>query len=201
VFVAGKYSNNVFKITPTGEILEIIGNEGDGAGNPLGFPSDLVVDRPGNVFVAGQNSDNVFKITPTDEIAEIVDARGNGTGNRLDFTSASGSILPSAEDLYGYVFNDPVNGVDLLGFSRCRKGPPNFSEEIGRWTVGVLTEVTAGAIEAGAVLLAVSGSVPGKVLAGPVALLGAGLGAIGGDLMPGVDAPIIDDGDPCECTP
>ena len=74
VFVAGYVSDNVFKITPSGTITEIIDAMGDGAGNTLDFPRGVAVDGAGNAFVIGESTDNVFKITPDGAITQIIDA-------------------------------------------------------------------------------------------------------------------------------
>ena len=66
MYVAGFDSDNVFQITPAGDITQIIGPDGDGMGNILDFgffASAPVVDGNGNVYVAGRSSDNVFQIT------------------------------------------------------------------------------------------------------------------------------------------
>ena len=57
---------------------EIIDATGDGAGNPLGFPSGIAVDGAGNVYVTGQFSDNAFQVTPSGGITEIIDSTGDG---------------------------------------------------------------------------------------------------------------------------
>jgi hypothetical protein len=61
VYVAGAYSDNVFKITPGGTITPIIDSTGDGT-NRLNYPSAVAFDSADNVYVAGADSNNVFKI-------------------------------------------------------------------------------------------------------------------------------------------
>ena len=61
VYVTGWSSHNAFKITPDGEITEIINITGDGT-NRLTYPPDIAVDSDGNVYVTGRGSNNVFKI-------------------------------------------------------------------------------------------------------------------------------------------
>ena len=48
VYVAGRYSHNVVKITPAGAISEIIDSTGDGGGNVLDEPFDVAVGSGGN---------------------------------------------------------------------------------------------------------------------------------------------------------
>jgi len=62
VFVTGANSNNVFKITPSGTITEIINATGDRGGNTLSSAHAVATDSSGNVFVSGKDSRNVFKI-------------------------------------------------------------------------------------------------------------------------------------------
>jgi len=50
VYVAGKESDNVFKITPAGLITEIIDAAGDGT-SPFSFAQGIAVDGAGNVYV------------------------------------------------------------------------------------------------------------------------------------------------------
>lgn len=64
-YVSGATSNNVFKISRDGTIKQLISETGDGAGNTLEFPSDMVVDSRGNVFVLSE-SKIVFRIQNDD---------------------------------------------------------------------------------------------------------------------------------------
>ena len=97
LFVSGQFSDNVFKITPSGNISEIIDANGDGNGNTLDGPRGVAVDSTGNVYVAGGGSDNVFKITPGGTITEIIDSTGDGTN---DLDSPAGLTV----DLIGRVY-------------------------------------------------------------------------------------------------
>ncbi len=119
VYVAGKGSDNVFRIAAPGTcstdgipctITEIIDATGDGAGNPLNDPQCVVADASGNVFVTGETSDNVFKIEAPGtcstggapcSITEIIDATGDGGGHLLDLpigvaTDGAGNVYVAA---------------------------------------------------------------------------------------------------------
>ncbi|MCP4640145.1 MAG: hypothetical protein GY851_06925, partial [bacterium] len=85
VFVAATGSDNVFKITPSGDITQIIDSTGDGAGHGLEAPRWIAVDAADNVYVTGYASNNVFKISPSGDITQIIDAIGDGAGNVLDY--------------------------------------------------------------------------------------------------------------------
>lgn len=84
IYVAGYFSDNVFKITPWGTITQLIDASGDGLGNPLDGAAGVAVDAAGNVYVAGSESDNVFQITPSGSITEIIDITGDKAGHGLD---------------------------------------------------------------------------------------------------------------------
>lgn len=83
-YVAGYFSDNVFKLTPFGTITQIIGPAGDGLGNPLDGAAGVAVDGAGNVFVSGAMSHNVFRITPDGAISEVIDQSGDKAGNGLE---------------------------------------------------------------------------------------------------------------------
>ena len=63
VYIAGSFSDNVFRITPGGEITQIIDSSGDGQGNGLHRPEAVAVDNSGYVYVGGRGV--VFKIGVT----------------------------------------------------------------------------------------------------------------------------------------
>lgn len=82
VYVSGHFSDNVLKITPAGDVTEIIGASGDGA-NDLREPTDVAVDGSGNVYVLGDSSRNVFRVSPTGDIVQIIDPHADGAGDPL----------------------------------------------------------------------------------------------------------------------
>jgi len=119
VFVTGQVSNNVFRITPTGTITQIIDSTGDGGGNTLSAPIDVATDSSGNVFVAaGGFSQSVFKIefdSDGDGIADLLDNcptifnpnqrdhDGDGIGNACDpFTRLGWNLSRILNDWFGW---------------------------------------------------------------------------------------------------
>lgn len=102
LYVAGSTSHNVFRVTdpglPAQTVTEIIDFTGDGSGNMLLGPHNLVVDGAGNLYVAGSSSDNVFRITPAGAITRIADGTGDGLGNPLD--APEDLALDGAGNLY-----------------------------------------------------------------------------------------------------
>lgn len=83
VYVVGKSSHNVFRIDGAGVPVEIADFTGDGMGNALVAPIDVVADASGNVFVAGELSDNVLQIDSGGQISEIIGILGDGLGHFL----------------------------------------------------------------------------------------------------------------------
>lgn len=63
VYVAGTYSDNVFRITPGGTITEIMDSTGDGIGNELNFPSGIAIDSEDNIYITSLSGSNVFQIS------------------------------------------------------------------------------------------------------------------------------------------
>jgi hypothetical protein len=63
VYVAGAASNNVFRISPTGSIEQVLDGRGDGAGNGFGVPGPIAIDSDGEVFVIGRLTRNIFRIS------------------------------------------------------------------------------------------------------------------------------------------
>ncbi len=100
VFITAWASDNVFKITPTGIITQIIDSDGDSNGNILEEPTDIVTDTVGNVFVVGSGSQNVFKITPAGSITQIMDNNGDGSGDGSNIYPPGTIATDSADDLF-----------------------------------------------------------------------------------------------------
>jgi cysteine-rich repeat protein len=114
-------SDNVFRISPSGTIVEIIGAGGDGLGHVLDGPFAIAVGANGNVYVTGSNSNNAFRITPPfpgGTITQIIDASGGvaveGTG-----TAPLQVPLGIAVDAAGNVF---VSGATSDNVFRVEPG-------------------------------------------------------------------------------
>ncbi len=113
VYTAGH--NRIWKITPTGDKLILMGGEGDGAGNPLTNTRGIAIDAAGNLYVSAWSSDNAFKMTPGGVITEILDESGDGAGNNLDCAASiavdsSGNVYVSGYNSYN-VFKITPDGV------------------------------------------------------------------------------------------
>ena len=86
VYVAGRDSNNVLRVAPSGQVTEIMDSLGDGAGNLLDVPTGVAVDSLGNVYVCSALNDRVFRIEDpggNNLITTILDGAGDGLGNQL----------------------------------------------------------------------------------------------------------------------
>ncbi len=129
VFITAWSSDNVFKITPTGNITQIIDSNGDGNGNTLEEPTDIVTGTNGNVFVVGSGSGNIFKITPTGAITQIMDNSGDGSGDDNKLYPPGTIATDSANDLF------VTAGTAVFKISL----PPEPANEHASFSAGVLT--------------------------------------------------------------
>ncbi len=104
VYVAGRGSDNAFKITPDGTVVEIIDASGDGppAIHDLVSPWAVAVDAKRNVYLTGGLSNNAFRIAPSGAITEIIDNTGDGThllnGPRGIAVDASRNVYVAGKD-------------------------------------------------------------------------------------------------------
>lgn len=104
VYVVGRTSLNVFEITPSGAITEILdseGNFGSPNGSRLGFPQDVITDpNTGDVYVSHHDWDyfrnGVFRITPSGVITHVLDIGSWPFG----FRAADPLAVDSASNLY-----------------------------------------------------------------------------------------------------
>jgi len=92
VFVIGRISDNVFKISTPGTcstggtpctITEIIDSTGDGS-NILDRPFEIAIDSSGNVFVPGDISHNAFKISEVTTIEVDIDIKPGSDPNSIN---------------------------------------------------------------------------------------------------------------------
>ena len=112
VYVTGTSSDNAFRITPGGEIIEILDAGGDGAGNGFSTPDahSVAVDAEGTAYVSGYSSDNVFRVPldggkggggggeePAIEVTRILDSTGNGVADLVD---PDGIAVAASGDVY-----------------------------------------------------------------------------------------------------
>ncbi len=86
VYVAASTWDQVFKVTPDGNVTLILDSTGDGT-HELLAPSAVAVDAIGALYVAGADSDNVFRLSAGGVLSQIIDASGDGVSG-LDHPGA-----------------------------------------------------------------------------------------------------------------
>jgi len=80
----GSGMEEVFGVSPSGEVSVVLGFFGDGQGNWVGAPLGVDTDPFGNLHVASYASDRVFRKTSTGHVDMIMNASGDGQGNTLE---------------------------------------------------------------------------------------------------------------------
>jgi len=83
VYVAAFLSNNVFRITPSGTVEEVLDSSGAGSPDSLLGVIDVAIDSADNLYASGWLSDRVIKRTPAGVITEVLGPEGDGNGNAL----------------------------------------------------------------------------------------------------------------------
>jgi hypothetical protein len=74
LFVAGKGSDNVLRLSPTGEAVVLIDGAHDPAGDGFAGPIALSVDSLGRLFVACETSATVHRVDPDGTITQLAGA-------------------------------------------------------------------------------------------------------------------------------
>lgn len=107
LYVADSQGANVRKVTPQGAVSTVVSStyaDGDAAHAKLYLPSDLAMDRDGNVYVTDTGNNRVRKVTPEGIVTTLA---GNGLSSSADGTGLDAG-LPSprgmAVDSQGNVF-------------------------------------------------------------------------------------------------
>jgi hypothetical protein len=99
VYVAGFYSDNVFKVEPGGGVSLVL-DASSVPGAPLSYPDSLAVDSAGTLYVGA--SSYVFQVTPGGEASVILDESILGTGNVGDL------VVDEFDNLYVAYWTGPV---------------------------------------------------------------------------------------------
>ncbi len=132
VFVVSNFNNSVLRITPEGDIDEIIDSTGDRLGNTLDEPYGLAADSQGNVYVSGNVSQNVFKIAvptacevngPFCVISEIIDEAGDRNGNALG--NPTEVAIDTDDDVY-VLGTGSNNAFRIMAPGKCKTSGPIF---------------------------------------------------------------------------
>lgn len=122
VYIAGRTSNNIFRINRAGEISIVLDESGDGQGLEFKTPRQMEVDLDGNVFVlaTGAITDRIFKIsnndtTPLSREFEVAISEEQSNGIPLDAMISygdSGSNEIGGGNRAQYIF--ALGGDDIL---------------------------------------------------------------------------------------
>jgi sugar lactone lactonase YvrE len=112
IFVADSGGRTIRRVTPAGIVTTLAGRTGefgsnDGVGSAALFrlPTDVAVDRDGNVFVADQGDFTIRKVTPAGVVTTFAGLTGasgseDGTGAAARFESPGGLAFDSAGNLF-----------------------------------------------------------------------------------------------------
>ncbi|NVJ48694.1 MAG: T9SS type A sorting domain-containing protein, partial [Cytophagia bacterium] len=110
LYVAGRHTNKIRKITPNGDVTTLAGSgeigSTDGNGTSVSFsaPTGIAVDASGNLYVTDTNNDLIRKITPNGDVTTIAGSgeRGSddGNGRSASFNIPWGIALDASGNLY-----------------------------------------------------------------------------------------------------
>ena len=82
LYVAGRDSDNVFRVTGAGVVSQVLARAGAG-GHALDGPVALALNAAGDLFVASAENDNVFRVPAKGTATRVASSVGDGT-NALD---------------------------------------------------------------------------------------------------------------------
>ena len=151
LYVAGRDSDNVFRVTATGTVSQVLAPAGVG-GNALDGPVALALNAAGDLFVASAENDNVFRVPATGAATRVVSATGDGL-NALDrptalAVDASGMLYVAGGDSHNVLRVAPggtvVQLIDTSGDGRTRFHSPVALAAQGRGAIAIATAGRTG---------------------------------------------------------
>jgi len=111
VYAVHPFRNSILKISPTGTVTTLAGNDirgyADGSGANASFynPAGIAVDASGNVYVADSGNQLIRKINPNGFVSTIAGTVGvvgqtNGIGTAAEFGYPTGVAVDSAGNVF-----------------------------------------------------------------------------------------------------
>ncbi|MDR2208969.1 MAG: SMP-30/gluconolactonase/LRE family protein [Azoarcus sp.] len=115
LYVADSGNHSIRKITPEGEVSSVAGRgenhfgaggyaDGIGVAARFNYPSDIAIDKAGNLYVADTSNNCIRKITPKGEVSTFVgswrEGSADGIGGSAQFRVPRGIAIDSAGNLY-----------------------------------------------------------------------------------------------------
>ena len=112
IFVANRLNHTIRRLTYQGVVTTIAGlagkqgsQDGTGANARFNFPSDIAVDRSGNLFVTDEGGKTIRKISPTGVVTTFAGLAGSpgsadGTGGTARFNNPFGIAINTLGNLF-----------------------------------------------------------------------------------------------------
>ncbi|MEZ5527137.1 MAG: hypothetical protein R3F26_06335 [Gammaproteobacteria bacterium] len=97
LYVLGRSSHNLVRLTTSGEVTELINGDGDGQGNGLQFPGAVEIDAAGNAYIYSSTSRTLFKVSPDGRKTLLLTAAGLGAH---EFRTPTDMTVDSAGNVY-----------------------------------------------------------------------------------------------------
>lgn len=113
VFALGQGSANLFRRFTDGTIDVVLDVTGDGLGNEIRRPSDLVLDDAGNAYVADDFTGTLLKITPAATVTALIDSQTGPPPSALA-TDPAGNVYVASTYADQVVRIDPGGAATVL---------------------------------------------------------------------------------------
>jgi len=97
LYVAGRTSNNVFRVEPDGTIRQILGPEGDGQGNVIDRVRGVAVDHQGSVYASSFGTNSLFRVDPDGTVTRIMNPSADGVN---PFVGAYDVVVDTQRNAY-----------------------------------------------------------------------------------------------------
>ncbi len=129
IYVAGRSANNIRKVAPDGAVSTVAGTglrgaqDGAGAQASFSYPTNLALDRSGNIYVADRDNFTIRLIAPNGVVSTLAGAPGlsasvDGVGTAARFTGPRSIAVDSSGTIYvadGGDYRAPNNRIRKIG--------------------------------------------------------------------------------------